>query len=258
MRRGTLHRATVNARSMLLVFASGAAWAIWVVMTLPEVLECVPAALVLCMAVMAVRIYWLDQADDDLAKPTGIAWIPVVCVVVAFVGYGVTLVIVQSRYHAEREAAYTRADVRWWRAFAASTPRINRISYLLERPSIGDRRKAMAEIAAWRKSMPPRGKPPSPSELPAWFGRLNGFFTLATQLLAALVIVLAFSRWRRGPSEAVYRAAMPVAVIAIATGLVGTLPSLSRALAAILLAPVVAGLAGAIGGLLVATMETRS
>jgi hypothetical protein len=258
MRRRTLHRATVNARSILLVFATGAAWAIWVVMTLPTVFNCVLAALLLCLTLIAVRIYWLNQTDDDLAKPTGIAWIPVVCVVVTLVGYGMTLVIVQSHYHSEREAAYTRAETRWWHADAASTPRINRISYLLEEPSISDKRKAVASLADLRKSMPPRGKPPSPSELPAWFGHLKSFFTLATQLLTALIVVLAFSRWRRGPSEAVYRAAMPVAALAVAAGLVGTLPSLSRTLTAIVLAPVIAGLAGAIGGLLVATIEVQS
>jgi hypothetical protein len=257
MRRRTLHRATVNARSILLVFATGVAWAIWVVMTLPEVFTCVSAALLLCLGLIAVRIYWLNQTDDDLAKPTSIAWIPVVCVVAVVLGYGVTLIIVQSRYHSEREAAYTRAEMRWWRADVAATPRINRISYLLEEPSISEKRKAEVSLTDLRKSMPPRGREPSPSELPAWFGHLRSFFTLATQLLTALIVVLAFSRWRRGPSEAVYRAAMPVSALAVSAGLVGTLPSLSRTLTAVVLAPVIAGLAGAIGSLLVATIEVR-
>lgn len=258
MRRRTLHRATVNARSILLVVATGAAWAIWEVVTQPTAFTCVLAALLLCLALIAVRIYWLNQTDDDIAKPPGIAWIPVVCVVVAVVGYAVTLIIVQSHYRSEREVAYARAETRWWHADAASTPRINRISYLLEQSSSSDKRKAVASIADLRKSMPPRGKPPSPSELPVWFGHLRSFFTLATELLTALIVVLAFSRWRRGQSEAVYRAAMPVAALAVGAGLVGTLPSLSRTLTAIVLAPVIAGLAGAIGGLLVATIEVQS
>ncbi len=258
MRRRTLHRATVNARSILLLVATGAAWAIWVVMTLPEAFMCVSVALLLCFALAALHMYWLTQADDDRVKPTGIAWIPVVCIIAAVLGYGVTLIVVQSRYHSERQAAYIRAEVRWWRAEAAATPRINRISSLLEEPSINDKRKAVARLADLRKSMPPRGREPSPSELPAWFGHLRSFFTLATQLLAALTVVLAFNRWRRGPSEAVYRVAMPVAALAVAASLVGTLPSLSRTLTAIVLAPVIAGLAGAIGGLLVATVEVQS
>jgi hypothetical protein len=253
-----LHRATINARSILLVFALGVGWAIWIVMTLPAVFLSVLAAFWLCIVAGALRIYWLGKTYDNRAKPSGRAWIPVFCVIVAFVGYGVTLIAVQSHYHSEREALYGQTEARWWRGLAAATPQINRISYLLSQASSKDRSQAQTQLAALRKSMPPRGKPPSPSELPAWFGHLDGFFTLATQLLAALVIVLAFNRWRSGVSEAVYRTAMPVAVIAVAVGLVGTLPSLSRALAAILLAPVVAGLAGAIGGLLVATMETHS
>ncbi len=252
-----LHRATVNARSILLACSLGVSWAIWIVMIDPGVFFGGEAAFWLCVVALAFRCYWLDKVKDDRSKPSRIAWIPLSCVIVALVGYGGALAVVQSHYHSEREAIYERAEVRWWRALAAATPRINRISHLMNQSSSRDQSEANLDLAALRKSMPPRGKPPSPSELPVWFSRLNGFFTLATQLLAALVIVLAFSRWRAGVSEAVYRTAMPVAVVAVAASLVGTLPSLSRTLAAVLLTPVIAGLAGAIGGLLVATMEAR-
>ncbi len=107
-------------------------------------------------------------------------------------------------------------------------------------------------------STPNLPAPPGESELPPWFGRLTSFFTVATQLLAGLIIVLAFSHWRGGVSEAVWRTAMPVATVGVVFGLAGNLPSLSRSLQALFLAPVLAGLAGAIGGLLVATMEPKS
>src|SRR5258708_14497876 len=100
--------------------------------------------------------------------------------------------------------------------------------------------------------------PPSSSELPPWFRRLGGFFTVATQLLAGLVIVLAFSRWRGGVSEAIWRTSMPVAAVGVIFGLAGNLPSLSPQLQAVLLPPLLAGLAAAIGALLVAAMEART
>jgi hypothetical protein len=99
---------------------------------------------------------------------------------------------------------------------------------------------------------------PSAMELPPWFGRLGGFFMVATQVLAGLVIVLAFTRWSaRGSSEEVFRTAMPIAVAGVAFGLAGNLPSLSRPLQAIILGPVIAGLAGALGALLVAVTASR-
>lgn len=94
---------------------------------------------------------------------------------------------------------------------------------------------------------------PSEHELPPWFGRLTGFFTLATQILAGLVVALAFSRWRSGASEELFRAAMPVATVGIAFGLAGNLPLLSRSLQAIFLGPVIAGLACAIGAMIAVT-----
>lgn len=252
------HRATVDAQSILLGFVLGTAWAIWVVMTLPPVPVCVLVAFFFCFVVIVLRLRWLEGVDHGLTKPSGVAWIPVACVVVALVGYGATLTIVLSRYHSEREAVHRQAEERWERALVAALPRLEKIGHLMGRGSTRDRREADVRLAALRREMPPLGKSPSPAELPAWFGRLNDFFTLATQLLAALVVVLAFNRWRSGASEAVYRTAMPVAVVAVAVGLIGTLPSLPRALAAILLAPVVAGLAGAISSLLVATMAARA
>src|SRR6202021_2626218 len=98
-------------------------------------------------------------------------------------------------------------------------------------------------------SASPLPRAPSAAELPPWFDRLGGFFTVSTQLLGALVIVLVFSRWQAGASEEMFRLALPVAAIGVAFGLVGNLPSLPRIVEAIVLAPVIAGLAGAIGGL---------
>jgi hypothetical protein len=81
---------------------------------------------------------------------------------------------------------------------------------------------------------------------------------VATQVLAGLVIVLAFTRWSaRGSSEEVFRTAMPIAVAGVAFGLAGNLPSLSRPLQAIILGPVIAGLAGALGALIVAVTAPR-
>lgn len=123
---------------------------------------------------------------------------------------------------------------------------------LMSEESVGA--KVLGMTSPSRPSLP---IPPRESELPPWFGRLTSFFTVATQLLAGLVIVLAFSHWRGGVSEAVWRTAMPVATVGVVFGLAGNLPSLSRSLQALFLAPVLAGLAGAIGGLLVAAMEPK-
>lgn len=97
------------------------------------------------------------------------------------------------------------------------------------------------------------------NDLPAWFGRLGSFFMVATQLLAGLAIVLAFSRWSKSEtSEAVFRSAMPVVTVGVAFGLAGNLPSLSRSLQAAFLGPVLAALAGAVGALVVAAVSSPS
>jgi hypothetical protein len=97
----------------------------------------------------------------------------------------------------------------------------------------------------------PKARAPQASELPPWFGRLGGFFTVGTQILAALVIALAFTGIRKSVSSQILQTAMPLAVIGIAAGIVGNLPSLGRSLPAILLGPVLAGLTGGLAALIV-------
>ncbi len=101
----------------------------------------------------------------------------------------------------------------------------------------------------------PEPQPPNPLAVPRWFGHLGSFFTVATQLLGAIVLVLVFTRWRAGASEAVFRTVMPVEVTGLVAGLIANLPLLSRQLQAFLLAPVLAGLAAALGALAVIAMS---
>lgn len=158
----------------------------------------------------------------DAPAPTTLAWVPPVCVLVAFVACSFAISDASRSYYAERLHTYQR-DVRV--AAKHHTPR------------------------------PPR---PSATALPPWFGRLGPFFTVATQVLAGIVIILAFSRWgNNASSEALFRTAMPIAALGVAFGLAGNLPSLSPSLYAIFLGPVVAGLAGAIAALGVAATASR-
>jgi hypothetical protein len=99
------------------------------------------------------------------------------------------------------------------------------------------------------------GRGPSASELPAWFGRLRGFFTVASQILAALVIALALTRSFESVTRKILQAAMPLAVFGIVAGVIGNLPSLSRSTQAILLGPVFAGLAGGLAALVVIALD---
>jgi hypothetical protein len=92
---------------------------------------------------------------------------------------------------------------------------------------------------------------PPKSELPLWFGRLGGFFTVATQILAALVLALAFSAFRKSVSSKMLQAAMPLAIVGVLAGIVGNLPSLGSPVQTILLGPVSAGLMGGLAALTV-------
>lgn len=284
------------------------------------------------------NIRYADLSED----PDRLALVPVLCVVVAFLGYGLTLAQVHTRYYDRRTREYERVATRYDRRLTAETARLSRENTRLQkaakqkeaglhalrrtrarsekeirdrtrrgkreaaevtrfygilatvakrhkhfaRPGLGGRarseltslirrahfaRHGYADTLASSLLLliaPPGTRPPIPefppppvapraSDLPPWFGRLGGFFTVSTQLLAGLAIVLAFTRWRSGVSEAVWRTAMPVAAAGVAFGLAGNLPSLSRELQAILLGPVLAGLAAAVGALIVATVESR-
>jgi hypothetical protein len=108
---------------------------------------------------------------------------------------------------------------------------------------------ARAELAE------PKPRPPNPLAIPLWFGRLKSFFVVATQLLGAIVLVLVFTRWRTGTSEAVFRTVLPVEVAGLTAGLIANLPSLSLQVQAFLLAPVFAGLASALGALAVIALS---
>jgi hypothetical protein len=289
-------------------------WLIWVVLALPGFWGVSLGAVVPLLAAGLLRKY-LSRTTESGDWPERLAWVPVVCVLVALLGYGLTLSLVQAHYFARRSHAYDRklevidkrlgAQAVLFKKEAQKIKRRNtKVNAILDREaarsprpltkresgelarlesiivkSHGNPSRAFAllqgahfsqtgrpgsaahslllavnpelgdnTVDLIRRSLAPA---PEAKELPPWFGRLGGFFTVATQLLAGLVIVLAFGRWRTGTSEAVFRTAMPVAVFGIAFGLAGNLPSLSRHLQAILLAPVVAGLACAIGALIV-------
>ncbi len=323
------HPTVVMARNTLIVCGLLGAWMIWLVVALP------PNGLVIAGSAVPLLAVWLldhrqkqqlKELDWTLGLPARLAWVPVICVVVAFLGYGVTLTLVHGHYYDTRTRAFTRAAHRVEDEVKARSAKLTKEEHdvlakerhllrrerhlsheekrVLAQHHTTNRREA-AEVATLVRtikagghnrrrlisllqhaefanqgpvhilvetlllaSIPLPGEPeipglphlpaaPNASELPPWFGQLGNFFTVATQILAGLVIVLAFGRWRRGASEGVWRTAMPVAGMGIAFGLAGNLPSLSRSLQAILLAPVIAGLAGAIGGLIVVTMDSR-
>jgi len=317
------------ARNTLVVCGLLGAWMIWLVVALP------PTGLVIAGGAVPLLAAWLldrrhkrrlKKLDWAPGLPARLAWVPVICVAVAFLGYGVTLTLVHEHYYDRRTRAFTRASHSVEDEVKARSAKLTKEEHdvlakerrLLRRERHLNReekrvlaqhhtanRRDATEVATLTKivkagghnrrqliallqhaefahqglvhimvetlllaSIPLPGEPeipglphfpvaPNVSELPPWFGRLGNFFTVATQILAGLVIVLAFGRWRRGASEGVWRTAMPVAGMGVAFGLAGNLPSLSRPLQAILLAPVTAGLAGAIGGLIVVTMDSR-
>jgi hypothetical protein len=316
------------ARNTLIVCGLLGAWMIWLVVALP------PRGLVIAGGAVPLLTGWLlerrqkrrsKKLDWTPGLPARLSWVPVICVVVAFLGYGVTLTLVHGHYYDRRTRTFTRAAHRVEDEVKARSAKLTKEDHdvlakdrhLLRRERHLNReekrvlakhtakRHDAAEVAKLGRiikagghnrrrlvsllqhaefahrgpihilvetlllaSIPLPGEPkipglphlpavPNASELPPWFGRLGSFFTVATQILAGLVIVLAFGRWRRGASEGVWRTAMPVAGMGVAFGLAGNLPSLSRSLQAILLAPVIAGLAGAIGGLIVVTMDSR-
>jgi hypothetical protein len=310
------HPTVMAARNTLLVFGLMGAWSIWLVVALPA------NAAVIAGGVVPILVLWLGRqrvarrtktfnfAEGD-ERPDRLAWVPLWCVIIAFMGYGITLTLVHNHYFAVKTSAFgrqSRVEDRELKAEAAdlskATKMLTRLEKRLEREpnsrraatiekegtelaavdhvlNTGDGNIQKASAGLQRIHFVHKGTayleaafilaeqklehyarplpaPPSETELPPWFGRLGGFFTVATQLLAGLAAVLAFSRWRAGVSEAVWRTAMPVAVVGVAFGLAGNLPSLSRPLQAIFLAPVLAGLAGALGGLIVASMESHT
>lgn len=317
------------ARNTLILCGLLCAWMIWLVVALP------PKGLVIAGGVVPLLAIWLfdyhqkrrlRRLDWTPGLPAPLAWVPVICVVVAFLGYGITLTLVHGHYYRMRTDAFMRSarrvedEVKTRSAKFTKDERdvlakerrllrrgrhLNReAERLLAKRHTANRNDA-AEVAKLESiieasghnhrrlvsllqhaefahqgsihvfvealllaSIPLPGEPkipglpylpavPNVSELPPWFGRLGNFFTVATQILAGLVIVLAFGRWRTGASEGIWRTAMPVSCLGIAFGVAGNLPSLSRSLQAILLAPVIAGLAGAIGGLIVVTVDSR-
>jgi hypothetical protein len=304
----------MRARNTLLVFGLLGCWSIWLVVAFPE------RWAVLAGGFVPLLVLWLGRRragrkekqfefPEDEEKPDRIAWIPMWCVIVAFMGYGITLTLVHSHYFEVKTSTFQRrvraegqerqgifaAYLKRTESLIQQEKRLERepASRLVraleeERPELisvgrvvkaarGDLTKATSGLrrihfthkgpiyllaTAFEEEkrdpfIPLRLRLPSATELPPWFGRLGSFFTVATQLLAGLVIVLTFSRWRAGVSEAVWRTSMPIAVVGVAFGLAGNLPSLSRSMQAILLAPVAAGLAGAIGGLVVVAMESK-
>ena len=86
--------------------------------------------------------------------------------------------------------------------------------------------------------------PPAATQLPAWFDRLQGTFSVAAQILAALVLALVFSR-RRSMHPYVNDAffiALLISLIGLLSAAVGIVPSLPGAAQAVLLGYTLAGL----------------
>jgi hypothetical protein len=302
--RRTVHPSIATARFMLLTTALLSAWLIWLVIAAPSLtLIYIGAAGVLGVSLILRRSAG-GSSNAPRDQPPLVAWIPVVCVIVAFLGYGTALGLVDRHYKAKQFHAFdVRLDSVEKRLRLAATKLAVELKTLKVELAVRRRRHAtldvreLAELIRFEKELSriknnpeqlpasiararlrrgslayvtARGlvlfreervtlpREPSETELPPWFGRLGGFFTVSTQLLAGLTAVLAFGRWRGGVSEALWRSAMPVAAAGVVFGLAGTLPSLSRALQAVFLAPVLAGLAAAVGGLAVAAMESRA
>jgi hypothetical protein len=293
-----LHPSIAIARASLLNCALLGAWNIWLVLTQPGLLASGAALLGLVVLSQAGR-RWTGRVAESNDRVEPIAWIPVVCVAVALVGYGLALTAVNIDYFSHRSNALIPRLNSAAGEESAATAMVNReVSALIARETHNAQSPARTaretvELSQLSRIEHQSGNEPSrlaleveqsrfpqhglstalahqlvtennvkhierlrpnSAELPPWFGKLGGFFTVATQLLAALVAVLAFGHWREGVSEALYRTAMPIAAVGVAAGLAGNLPALSRALQAIFLAPVFAGLAGAVGALVVASM----
>jgi hypothetical protein len=87
------------------------------------------------------------------------------------------------------------------------------------------------------------GRRPMPTVLPPWFGRLQSTFQLAAQILAALILALVFSRHRSSlrSVNALFRIALMIALLGLLAACVGSLPSVSSTLLAILLGYTLAG-----------------
>jgi len=270
-----IHRSVLVARLVLIEIFLYSAWLIWTIVAVPKQWISATGGVLLFGLGIALRLYWLPKSTRGNERPSRAAWLPAICVIVALVGYGLILSAVQADYYSKQYDAYRPVWDRWFKAEVQrgdeeTTRELMSIARAFGRkersgsqssaqatphngahaPQASSGSTSRTPVAA---SRPPRE--PSRTELGPWFDHLAGFFTIATQVLAAAVVVLAFARWRSGVSEAVYRTAMPVAVLGVGFGLAGTLPSLSRTLHAILLAPVLAGLAGAIGALTVASTE---
>jgi hypothetical protein len=262
--------AVAAAREILLASVLYGAWTLWLV--LAQVSP--PLAIAGGATPLAARWVLRRLVKRRLirgGRPSLTAWIPVLCVVAAYAGYGITVSVVQQHYYERRLVQYERSlahtDEGLSNEERRETDRLERSETHLRHVSL---QGLIAQISKATKVSERflegrtrglgtfgRSVDSTRHELPPWFERLRGFFTVATQILAAVVVVLVFSRWREGPAEAVFRSAMPVVAVALAFGLAGTLPSLSRSLQAILLAPVLAGLAGAIGALIVVALDTR-
>ncbi len=103
-------------------------------------------------------------------------------------------------------------------------------------------------------SIPHIREEPSKESFPPWFGELGDFFTGGAQILAVLLIALAFTRWANRIADQVVRAAMPFVVLGLIAGIVGTLPNVPRGVQAGLLGLVAAGMVGALGALSVSAL----
>lgn len=107
----------------------------------------------------------------------------------------------------------------------------------------------------------PRVDSVSPNALPAWFGHLREFFSLAAQILAGLVVALVLGRrvLRDRVSEQLMRTGTPLAIVGITAAVVGSLPDVHRGMQAFLLGYVIAGFGNALAALaLLASNPTTS
>jgi hypothetical protein len=83
----------------------------------------------------------------------------------------------------------------------------------------------------------------SPHALPSWFGDLRGFFPVAAQILAGLIVAVVFARreLRYPVAEQLLRSATPIAMAGVLASVIGTLPHLRPGLQGFLLGYVCAG-----------------
>jgi hypothetical protein len=209
-----------------------------------------------------------QQRGTTVTAPAlrGAAFVPVVLGTLAFVAYGVVASVVHVHYFGKQYsaavAALTRSnalDEKYKIRDAATKLVIEQgraaiKSGHLTPVEVGrEERRLLAAVEGFNSENEAEIKAaelvhvPSTHDLPPWFGRLYDFFVAATSILAGLVIALVLA----GSIEPVVRVSLLFSVVGLVAGVVGSLPSVSPSLHAILLGPLTAGLVAAVAALAV-------